>query len=226
LFTRLSQLQARVDGRNERQDEETVMSTPAQARSATEGLGRLPLICVLLIQIFVGYEWFNSGLTKIVRGGFPSGLAADLHDRVKSAGGWYRSFVDGSIIPHAVVFGYVIEIGELLVGIALIAAAVIWIFRWQQLPDTGRVALLAVTILASVGGVFMAVNFHLANGGNHPWLLPKEGFDESVDLDALLPAVQLMFIVLAVGAWRAVRQAAPARAHTPLRLHLGFGQKL
>ena len=202
------------------------MSTPTQTHAATEGLGRLPLIGVLLIQIFVGYEWFDSGLTKIVRGGFPGALGADLHDRVKSAAGWYRGFVDGSIIPHGVIFGYVIEIGELLVGIAFIAAALLWIFRWQQLPDLGRFALLAVTILAAIGGIFMAVNFHFANGGAHPWLVPKSGFDESVDLDALLPVVQLVFIILSVGAWRALRQATPARARTPLRLHLGFGHKL
>ena len=201
------------------------MSTPTQTRSAPEVLGRLPLICVLLIQIFVGYEWFDSGLTKVVDGGFPAGLAADLHDRVKGAAGWYRSFVDGSIIPHGVFFGYLIEIGELLVGTALIAAALIWIFRWQRLPDFGRFMLLAVTIIAAVAGIFMAINFHLANGGIHPWLIPKSGFDESVDLDALLPAVQLVFIALSVGAWRAIRRAAPARTRMPRRLHLGLGHR-
>jgi hypothetical protein len=207
-------------------EEEAVMSTSTQTRLTTDTLGRLPLIGILLIQIFVGYEWLDSGLTKIVRGGFPAGLAADLHDRVKGAAGWYRSFVDGSIIPHGVLFGYLIEIGELLVGIAFIAAALVWIFRWQQLPDLGRLTLLAVTIVAALGGIFMAVNFHLANGGTHPWVIPKDGFDESVDLDTLVLAVQAIFIVVSVGAWRFVRRTAPARARLPLRLHLGFGHKL
>jgi hypothetical protein len=202
-------------------------STPTETRSATDGLGRLPLICILLVQAFVGYEWFDSGLTKIVRGGFPAGLAADLHDRVQSAPGWYRSFIDGSIIPHGVLFGYVIEIGELLVGIVFIAVALVWIFGWQRLSVPTRLVLLALTILAALGGIFMAINFHLANGGTHPWLIPKSGFDESVDLDALLPAIQFMFIVLSVGAWRSLRQAAPARARVPLRRpHLHLGHKL
>jgi hypothetical protein len=172
---------------------------------------------------FVGYEWLNSGLTKLVRGGFPAGLASDLHDRVRSAPGWYRSFIDGSIIPHAVAFGYLIEIGELLVGVGLVGAALLWLLRWEQLPHGGRVAILAVTILASLGAIIMAVNFHLANGGIHPWLIPKSGFDESVDLDALLPAIQLMFVVLSVGAWRSLR--APAHAHRQLRFHLGFSHQ-
>lgn len=199
------------------------MATATRTRSTTtETLGRLPLISVLLIQIFVGYEWFDSGLTKVVDGGFPAGLAADLHDRVKDAAGWYRSFVDGSIIPHGVLFGYLIEIGELLVGIAFIAVALLWIFRWDRLPDVTRLALLAVSIAAALAGIFMAVNFHLANGGTHPWLIPKSGFDESIDLDALLPAVQLVFIVLSVGAWRAIRRAAPAKKQLPRRLHFGL----
>ena len=202
------------------------MSTPTQTRSTTEALGRLPLIGILLIQIFVGYEWFDSGLTKIVRGDFPAGLAADLHDRVQGAPGWYRSFVDGSIVPHGVFFGYLIEIGELLVGVAFIAAALVWLFRWERLPDLGRLTLLAVTILAAIGGIFMAVNFHLANGGTHPWLIPKDGFDESVDLDTLVLAVQAVLIVISVGAWRAIRQASPARTRGRLRLHLGLGHKL
>ena len=202
------------------------MSTAPQTRSTTEALGRLPLIGILLIQIFVGYEWFDSGLTKVVRGGFPAGLAADLHDRVQGAAGWYRSFVDGSIIPHGVLFGYLIEIGELLVGVAFIAAALVWLFRWERLPEFGRLTLLAVTILAAVGGIFMAVNFHLANGGTHPWLIPKDGFDESVDLDTLVLAVQAIFIVVSVGAWRAVRRSSTAPARVPLRLRLGFGHKL
>jgi hypothetical protein len=202
-------------------------STTTESRSATDGLGRLPLICILLVQAFVGYEWFDSGLTKIVRGGFPAGLAADLHDRVASAPGWYRSFIDGSIIPHGVLFGYVIEIGELLVGIVFIVVALVWMFRWQRISAPTRLVLLALTILAALGCIFMAINFHLANGGTHPWLIPKSGFDESVDLDALLPAIQLVFIVLSVGAWRSLRQAAPVRGRVPLRrLHLHLGHKL
>ena len=200
------------------------MSTPSKTRSTTEAYGRLPLIGILVIQIFVGYEWLDSGVTKLVRGGFPSGLSADLHDRVKTAAGWYRSFVDGAIVPQGVLFGYLIELGELLVGVALIAAALVWLFRWQRLPDPARLVLLAVTIGAAFAGIVMAVNFHLANGGTHPWVIPKDGFDESIDLDTLVLAVQAVFVVLSVGVWRAVRQASPAR--TPLRLHLGFGHKL
>jgi hypothetical protein len=169
---------------------------------------------LLLVQLLVGYEWFVSGLTKVARGGFPSGLASELRDKSAGAPGWYRSFLDGSIIPNASAFGYLIEIGELLVGLALIAAALVWLTRWERLSDAGRVAVLVTTVLASLVAIFMAVNFHLANGAPHPWLIPKDGFDEGIDLDSLLPAIQLIVIGVSVGflraLWRRPRSAAAA----------------
>ena len=183
---------------------------PEPNESTSRAAARLPLVGLLLVQLLVGYEWFVSGLTKIVRGGFPSGLAKELTEKSQGAPGWYRSFLDGSIIPHASAFGYLIEIGELLVGVALIAAALVWLTRWKRLPDAGRLGVLVTTVVASLVAVFMAVNFHLANGAPHPWLIPKSGFDEGVDLDSLLPAVQLVLVGVSVGFLRAQR-----REHMP-----------
>lgn len=101
----------------------------AQTTSASEGearTGRLPLVGLLVIQLFLGYEWFMSGLTKLYRGGFPAGLAKELTENSEGAPGWYKDFLDGSIIPNATAFGYLIEIDELLIGVALIAAALVW----------------------------------------------------------------------------------------------------
>ena len=142
----------------------SVIETATTNREEFRRNGRVALVGLLVIQLLVGYEWFMSGLTKLYRGGFPGGLAAELRGKSQGAAGWYRSFLDGSIIPNATAFGYVLEIGELLVGIALIAAAVVWLLRYERLPDRGRVAVLATVIAASLAGVFMAVNFHIANG--------------------------------------------------------------
>ena len=189
------------------------MTTQAQSRSDRGGLtSRLPLAGLLFVQAFIGYEWFMSGLTKVVDGGFPSGLAKELRTDAAGDAHWYASFLRGAIIPHATVFGYLIEIGELLVGIGLIAAAVLWLFRWERLPDSGRVAVLAVTALSALGGIAMAINFHLASGAPHPWLIPKSGFDESVDLDSLLPMLQLVLIGVSVGLLRSLLHAGPSAA--------------
>lgn len=168
---------------------------------------RIPLVGLLVIQLAVGYEWANSGLTKIVRGGFPSGLAAELRDKSRGAAGWYRSFLDGAVIPHGAVWGYAIEVGELTIGIALIVASLVWLFRWDGLSLRGRSAILWSVALASLGGIFMAVNFHLANGAPHPWLIPKDGFDEGVDLDSLLPFIQLVIASVSLRLWVVERRA-------------------
>jgi thiosulfate dehydrogenase [quinone] large subunit len=175
---------------------------------------RIPLIGLLVVQLLVGYEWLMSGLTKIVRGGFPSGLAEELRDKSHGAAGWYKSFLDGTVIPHASAFGYLIEIAELLVGIALVVAALVWLFRWERLPKAGRLAILVTTVVASVAGIFMAVNFHLANGAPHPWFIAKDGFDEGIDLDSLLPAIQLVLIGVSGALWRVERRATqPEHRH-------------
>ena len=57
------------------------------------------------------------------------------------------------------------------------------------------------TALASLGGIVMAVNCHLANGAAHPWLIRADGFDEGVDLDSLLPAIQLVLIAVSGRLW-------------------------
>lgn len=186
------------------------------AQSASDGSGRLALVGLLLIQIVIGYEWFVSGLTKIVRGGFPGGLAEELTEKSEGVGGWYGSFLDDVVIPNASTFGYLIIIGEVLVGIGLIAAALAWIFAWERLPVSTRAGVLAVTALAAIGGILMNVSFHLANDSAHPWLIPAEGFDEGVDLDSLMPALQLVILGVTTTLLVRIRRAARA-AEAPVR---------
>ena len=61
-----------------------------------------------------------------------------------------------------------------------------------------RQALLALIAAASIGGILLNISFHLANGDPHPWLIPGNGFDQGVDLDSLMPLVQLTFVIVAV----------------------------
>lgn len=126
------------------------------------------------------------------------------------------------VIPNGQAFGYLIEIAELLTGVALIAAAVLWLLRWQRLPSWGRSAALWSIVVAAVAGIVMAVNFHLSKGSTHPWIIPREGFDESVDLDSLLPFIQAVFIWASVASWLSLRRAGQGlhRINTSRTSHL------
>ncbi len=166
---------------------------------------------LLVVQIVVGFEFFWTVLAKIVRGGFVSGLAADLQDRVKAAPGWYRSFADSFVVPHATAFGYLIIAGELFVGITLMVTAIVWLTRWQRLSDSGKTTLVALIILAAAAGLLMNLNYHIANGAANPWQIGDSVFDEAVDLNTVLVLVQATIIVvmafILVGLRRAARAA-------------------
>ncbi|HUY58550.1 MAG TPA: hypothetical protein VMV16_02455 [Solirubrobacteraceae bacterium] len=153
------------------------------------------LVTLLAVQVVIGYEWLASGLTKVTSGTFVSGLAGDLAAKSRNAAHWYRSFLHGAIIPNGRVFAVLIEVGEIVVGVALIVAAVVWLTRWSRLSDRWRSAILVVTMLSALGATFMAINFHLANGANHPWLIPADGFDETIDVDTVLAFIQTALFI-------------------------------
>jgi len=173
-----------------------MQSTTYTRDQRADQAARLALKGFIVVGAFIGYEWFMSGLTKIVRGGFPSGLAGELREKSEGTVGWYKSFLDGSVIPNGRTFGVLIEVSELAIGIALIGAAVLLLWRWQHLSYRVETIVLAAVAAASLGAILMNVNFHLANGSAHPWLVPKDGFDEGVDMDSLLPLIELAMLVV------------------------------
>ena len=40
-----------------------------------------------------------------------------------------------------------------------------------------------------------------ASLASHPWLIPADGFDEGVDLDSVLPAIQLVLAAVSGRLW-------------------------
>ena len=152
------------------------------------------LAAVLLVELAVGYEWLASGLAKIAHGDFPAGLRSALAEMSDGAPHWYGSFLARVVVPHAPAFGYAIEAAELAVGAVLVAAAIL-AMRGIRVSPAVRAAVLAV-------GLFLAVNFELANGGSFGLQLASNSFDEGVDLDTLLIGVQLALLVPAAAAFR------------------------
>lgn len=172
-------------------EDKTIVNMKANA-GMLQGKPSLSMIGLLIVQMIIGYEWLLSGIAKIAAGDFVSGLAVDLTEVAANSGGWYAGFLNSAVIPNAMAFGYLIEAAEVLAGIALIVGPLLWIFAWDRIPEGLRRTTLILMIAAGVGGIFMALNFHLANGGNHPWVIPDSAFDEGVDLDLLLSTIQIV----------------------------------
>jgi len=166
-----------------------------------------PSIGLLLVQIVVGYEWLLSGVTKIVRGGFASGLAGDLREESVTAAGWYRNFLYQFVIPNARVFGWATLATEIMIGVVLITASVLWLTRWNTLTGHGRDFVLLGTAFACAIAMNLNVQLYLASSANVPFFIAESPFDEGVGLDLLLPLLEVIIGGVAFWTWLAVRGA-------------------
>jgi hypothetical protein len=169
--------------------------SPLPSRRSSVDAAAAALVTLLVVQIVMGYEWLMSGITKAASGTFVSGLASDLKTSSDGAPHFYNSLLHSTIIPNARTVAVLIVVAEIAVGVVFIGAAILWLARWSRLSDRWRVSILAATALAAVAAMIMTVNFHLANGGNHPWLIPSDGFDETIDLDVVLTFIQGAYLV-------------------------------
>ena len=172
------------------------------------------MVGLLVVEMIIGYEWLMSGLVKLVRGDFPSGLAATLLEKLPKVPTWYASFLNAAVIPNAVSFGYAIEIAELLAGVMLLVGPLIGLLAWEHVPHRLRRAILFFTVVATIGGAFLAINLHLANDASHPWFFPGDSFDEGIDLDSVLPAIQLLIAWISITLFRRLGRETPADARS------------
>src|SRR5579859_7870683 len=93
----------------------------------------------LLVRVYAGYEWFTAGWEKLTgtsinlttfghKAGSPWVFSG--HDGAAMAGGdhpavqgWYSSFLQTFVQPHAGLWAYLITFGELAVGLGLLVGA-------------------------------------------------------------------------------------------------------
>ncbi len=85
----------------------------------------------LVIRLYLGYAWLDAGWHKVTSDkwvgsdagagltGFIKGAIGKAADG-KDVTGWYASFLEDMVLPHAKVFSYVVAFGEVLVGLGLI----------------------------------------------------------------------------------------------------------
>src|ERR1700692_4725923 len=79
----------------------------------------------LIVRLYVGYQWLTAGLEKLTGHdgvaikGFVSGALAQATGAHPAVQGWYASFLQTFVLPHAAFFAYVVTFCEVLVGVAL-----------------------------------------------------------------------------------------------------------
>lgn len=86
----------------------------------------------LIFRLYVGWQWLSAGIGKVNAAawtgqnagaavtGFVQGALAQTEGANPQVLGWYAAFLENFVLPNAEVFSYLVVIGELLVGAALI----------------------------------------------------------------------------------------------------------
>ena len=97
------------------------------------GYAAAPLL--LPIRLYVGYEWLNSGREKLgsdawtgdqagtALEGFVQGALAQAEGEFPQVQGWYAWFLREAVLPNTELFGWLVALGEVLVGAALVLGA-------------------------------------------------------------------------------------------------------
>lgn len=100
------------------------------------------------VRILVGAVWLNGALEKLLNPQFPRQFAASLQAGgfVSQAPPFFRSFMQGTVVPNAEVFAQLARLGELAMGIALVLGLL------TNLAVLGSIGMSAVLLL-SQGGV-------------------------------------------------------------------------
>ena len=160
------------------------------------------------VQLCLGYVWLMSGLSKVAAGHFPDNLARVLTGMTQGQSGWYKSFVDGVVIPNGPTFGYLTMLGELAVGIVLILTALLYLVRSAQLGSRERTLLFALVGFASLAGASMSLNYQLTTGANPPWIISPDPYAPGVGVDSIFVILQLILAAVCVRSLVLVRRGA------------------
>jgi uncharacterized membrane protein YphA (DoxX/SURF4 family) len=175
--------------------EEMAMSTASTHAPQDAGASRVLAGGFFALQIGLGYEWLMSGLSKVGAGDFPDRLGGVLSGLTSGQSGPFKSFVDSVVIPNGSLFGYLVMLGELAVGIVLIVTSLVYLARSSRLGPRALALLALLAGLACLGGAAMSLNYHLTTGATPPWAISPDPYAPGVDIDSLLVILQLVMAV-------------------------------
>jgi thiosulfate dehydrogenase [quinone] large subunit len=145
----------------------------------------------LIVRLYLGYEWLSAGIGKLgspawtgaqagaAVTGFANGALAKAGGEHPDVTGWYSWFLQNLVIPNAGVFGWLVTLGELAVGAALILGALTGIAAFFGVVMNANYLLAGTVstnpILIILGALLMLAWRNAGWIGLDRWLLPALG---------------------------------------------------
>jgi hypothetical protein len=167
----------------------------------------IPNIALAGLQLLIGYEWLLAGGDKLLLGAFPAQLGGMLLTFVSGGHlvGFFTAILQGLVAPNAVLFGYLIELGETLAGLGLMAAGLVALLRplaGRYLSGTGATMfvfgdrlLARLASIAAIGAGLLGVSYFFLDGLPEPWFVPSVAFGGSIDTGLFLAVASVVLVV-------------------------------
>ena len=91
----------------------------------------IPNLALAGLQLLIGYEWLVSGVDKVLLGAFPDRMGGLLTAAISGGRlpGFFAALLQNLVLPNAYFFGVMIEWGETLAGLGLVAAGLVTLLR-------------------------------------------------------------------------------------------------
>lgn len=141
------------------------------------------------VSLVLAYEWLVSGLDKVLSGQFVTGLHSTLKGSLSMIPyGFYKSILHAWIIPHAVIFAWLVMVGELLLGLFFSTLAIFYI-RGVVPRFVG-----VLGAVAAFSAAFLNMNFFFFQAG-HFFITPSDPFDEGIPVDFLMAVLELGLMI-------------------------------
>jgi hypothetical protein len=167
----------------------------------------IPNIALAGLQLLLGYEWLLAGGDKLLLGAFPAQLGGMLLTLVRGGHlvGFFAAILQGLVAPNALLFGYLIELGETLAGLGLITAGLVALLRplaGRYLSGTSATVFMfgdrllgRLALFAALGAGLLGVSYFFLDGLPAPWFIPSVAFGGSIDNGLFLAIASVILVV-------------------------------
>jgi hypothetical protein len=168
---------------------------------------QMPNIALVGLQLLIGYEWLLAGGDKLLLGRFPAQLGGMLLALVNGGHlvGFFAAILQGLVAPNALLFGYLIELGETLAGLGLITVGLVALLRplaGRYLSGTGATVFMfgdrllgRLALFAAIGAGLLGVSYFFLDGLPTPWFIPSIAFGGSIDNGLFLAVASVILVV-------------------------------
>jgi uncharacterized membrane protein YphA (DoxX/SURF4 family) len=142
-----------------------------------------------ILLLIIAYQWIIAFINKAVNKDFFSQLPKQMKDAISSITFQpYASMLKNVGIPNSHLFGVLVMIGELFVGVIFLLYAI------QKLMGKNNRLLAKLGLLATIVGAFMSLNYALM-GGDTLFVDPGNAFQEAISVDWFMFLMEITLVI-------------------------------